>query len=78
MVGRLFLAMLSRLEAQNLLSDASEVKGLGLIMTMYIALAKDMRGCDLLDGSESSQLKKPQFDWGPSRFDDYIHAYANK
>lgn len=78
MTGRLFLGMLSRLEAMDVLSEGSEVKNLGLIMTLYIKLASDMRGMSLLEDDEEEKLKKPSFKWVPSRYDDYIHAYANK
>lgn len=77
MTGHLFLSMLSRLEAMNLLSDTSEVKNLGLIMTLYIKYASYVR-VDLLGELEDEKLKKPSFEWSPSRWDDYIHAYANK
>lgn len=70
--------MLARLEAKNLLSDGSEVKNLGLIMGLYIRLAATMRDGSLLEDNGVEINKKPAFTWKPSRFDDYIHAYANK
>lgn len=78
MIGRLFLAMLSRLEALNLLSDGSPVKNLGLMMTMYIRQASTFREGSLLEDDDEEKLTKPSFKWEPGRFDDYIHAYANK
>lgn len=76
--GRLFLSMLSRLEAQNLLSEGSEVKNFGLIMALYIDFAAGMREIGLLEEGSVEKVQKPPFQWIPSRFDDYIHAYANK
>lgn len=78
MLGRLFLAMLSRLENMDLLSEGSQVKNLGLVMTLCIKQASDARGMDLLQDEDEDKLKKPSFKWVPDRCDDYIHAYANK
>lgn len=78
MTGWLFLAMLSRLENMDLLSESSQVKNLGLVMTLYIKQAADIRGMDALDDNDEEKLKKPSFKWTPDRYDDYIHAYANK
>lgn len=78
MTGRLFLGMLSRLEAMDLFSEGSEVKNLGLIMTLYIKHASDMRDGSVLEDGDEEKLKKTSFKWNPSRYDDYIHAYANK
>lgn len=78
MIGRLFLAMLSRLENMGLLSEGSQVKNLGLVMTLYIKQAADIREMGALDGNDEEKLKKPPFKWTPDRYDDYIHAYTSK
>lgn len=79
LIGRLFLTMLARLEAQGLLVKDSEVKNLGLIMTLYIKLARDMRSGSLLEEDKKESISKPsRFNWTPSRFDEYINVYAIK
>lgn len=77
LVGRLFLTMLARLEAQNLLDENSAVKSLGLIMALYIKLASEMRDGSLLEGDDKETIARPtRFTWIPDQFDDYINAYA--
>lgn len=73
--------MIARLKAQGPLAEDSEVKNLGLIITLYIRLASDMRSGSLLEKGkkESVDLKKPtRFTWTPSRFDEYLNVYAIK
>lgn len=71
--------MLARLEAQNLLTEGSVVKNLGLIMSLYIKLPESLRAGSVLEDDQTETLTKPsRFTWKPTRFDDYIHAYANK
>lgn len=71
--------MLSRLEAKGLLCDGSEVKNLGLIMALYIKLARELRDGSLLEEKWLDCTSKPvSFRWYPSRFEDYINAYALK
>lgn len=79
LIGRLFLTMLSRLEAKDLLADVSDVKNLGLIMALYIKLAATFRAGSLIEGSEKDKVYKPTpFTWTPSKFDDYINGFATK
>lgn len=60
--------MLASLESKELLGKDSEVKDLGLVMALYMQLAKQLRtDFSLLEGDD--QL---------SRFDDYVLAYATK
>lgn len=71
--------MLSRLGAEDLLADVSEVKNLGLIMALYIKLAADFRSGSLLEEGEDEKTTKPsRFSWTPSHFDDYINGFATK
>lgn len=76
LIGRLFLTMLARLEAQNLLKENSEVKNLGMIMALYIKIASVMRSGDLLEVDEEDTHGR--FTWDPSSFDDYVNAYGTK
>lgn len=43
LVARTFLSMLARLERQGLLFETSEVQNLGLIMSLYMKIAADLR-----------------------------------
>lgn len=85
LVGRTFLAMLAQLERQHRLGPDSEVKNLGLIMSLYIKTARDMQINELLnDGDEETvDLKLPDgstekytFDLG--KLDEYILGYAER
>jgi len=68
LAGRVFLSMLASLESKKVLSETSEVKDLGLVMALYMQMAKEFRyDLSLLEGSDQS-----------SRFDDYVLGYANK
>lgn len=68
--------MLARLEAQNLLTQTSEVKNLGLIMALYIKAVADLRSGFLLEDEE--EVTDATFTWTPSNFEDYINAYSTK
>lgn len=71
--------MLSRLEAKGLLSDGSEVKNLGLVMALYIKLADSIRkGCLLEEETAENNSRPDRFRWIPSRFENYINAFALK
>lgn len=71
--------MLSRLGAEDLLADVSEVKNLGLVMALYIKLADGFRSASLLEGDEEEKIVQPApFRWTPSKFDDYINGFASK
>lgn len=60
--------MLACLESKKHLSETSEIKDLGLVMALYMQMAKSYRDdISLLQGKSQS-----------SRFDDYVLAYANK
>jgi hypothetical protein len=59
--------MLAFFESKNMLSETSEVKDLGLIMGLFIKLARDVREYNLLESDEKFE-----------RFDDYVLAYATK
>ncbi|KAK3290822.1 uncharacterized protein B0H64DRAFT_420639 [Chaetomium fimeti] len=85
LVGRTFLAMLAQLERQRRLGPDSEVKDLGLIMSLYIETARTMQVNDLLkDGDEETvELKMPDgstekytFDLG--KLDEYILGYVER
>lgn len=79
LIGRLFLTMLARLEAQKLLSETSDVKNLGLIMALFIKVASNLRSGSLLeDDDEETNARPSSFTWSPAKFDDYINAYAAK
>jgi hypothetical protein len=78
----MFLAMLAKLECEDLLKPDSEVKNLGLVMAMYIKLAVSIRPDYLISDDEDD--KKPKkgskklFKFNCARFDDYVLAYAKK
>ena len=60
--------MLASLESKKLLSETSEVKDLGLVMALYMQIARSLRkDLSILQGSKDM-----------SRFDNYVLAYANK
>ncbi|KAI0182134.1 hypothetical protein GGR52DRAFT_568336 [Hypoxylon sp. FL1284] len=74
LVGRMFLNMFAQLDAQKLVGDASDVKSLGTIMAMYLAIAADMRLSSILKHDGKKGTKK----FEPERFDDAVLSYANK
>ncbi|OIW26346.1 hypothetical protein CONLIGDRAFT_469830 [Coniochaeta ligniaria NRRL 30616] len=68
LAARVFLSMLASLESKKLLSDTSEVKDLGLVMALYMQMAKQYRtDFSLLEGDDQI-----------CHFDNYILTYANK
>lgn len=76
--------MLAGLESQGLLKEDSEIKNIGVVMALYMTLAVQFRQSDVLEGEGTPTSKKKQtgkkssFEFDPSRFDDYVVAYANK
>ncbi|KXX80644.1 hypothetical protein MMYC01_203400 [Madurella mycetomatis] len=80
LVGRMFLAILAKLERANLLGRNSEIQNLGLIMSLFMAVANDHRPYGLLEKSRK-ELIGPAKDkkwWQPHAFDNHILAYARK
>ncbi|KAF7156735.1 hypothetical protein CNMCM5623_000408 [Aspergillus felis] len=81
LAGRMFLAMLAKLEHLNLLKPDSEVKNLGFIMASYIKLAATEDILDLHDVTD--EIKKNNgtnetFTFVRSDFASHILAYAKK
>ncbi|GFG24330.1 hypothetical protein IFM61606_04236 [Aspergillus udagawae] len=81
LAGRMFLAMLAKLEHLNLLKPDSEVKNLGFIMASYIKLAATEDILDLHDVAD--EIKKNNgtdetFTFVRSDFPSHILAYAKK
>jgi hypothetical protein len=77
--------MLAQLERQRRLGPNSEVKNLGLIMSIYIKTAKAMQANDLLeDGNEETvELKMPdgsteKYTFDLAKLDEYILGYAER
>lgn len=80
LIGRMILYMLAQLETQNLLSNDSEIKNLGMIMALFMAFARRSRKYGMLRGTRETGLgpageKKK---WNPNTFDRHILAYARK
>lgn len=68
LAGRVFLSMLTTLESKKLLSETSEVKDLGLVMALYMQVARQLRkDFGIFEGNDKV-----------SHFDDWVLAYANK
>jgi len=85
LIGRTFLTMLAGLESQGLLKEDSEIKNIGVVMALYMTLAVQFRQSDVLEVDEDEPKskkkqtgKKSSFEFDPSRYDDYVVAYANK
>ncbi|GIJ98243.1 hypothetical protein Aspvir_000358 [Aspergillus viridinutans] len=81
LAGRMFLAMLAKLEHLNLLTPDSEVKNLGFIMASYIKLAATEDILDLHDITD--EVKKNNgtdetITFVRSDFPSHILAYAKK
>ncbi|KAL6233293.1 hypothetical protein BDW75DRAFT_215624 [Aspergillus navahoensis] len=69
LLGQMFLTMLATFESRDLLKPDSEVKNVGMVMSLYLSLADELR-----DYFESDDDGEPDL----SRFDHYILAYAKK
>ncbi|KAL0943661.1 uncharacterized protein CTRU02_201548 [Colletotrichum truncatum] len=79
LIGTIFLSMLARLEREDMLKPDSEVKDLGIVMAGFIKIAKVFRDSDLMeDDTKTRKSKKRPFPFVPSKFDEYIAAYAKK
>jgi hypothetical protein len=80
----MFLAMLAKLERQDLLKPDSEIKNLGVIMAMYIKLTDHLRSNDVLPDDDLSDDEDDEISdednesFNPTNFDAYILAYATK
>ena len=73
--------MLAQLERKDLLSNASEIENLGLIMALFMSAARNLREeHGQLEDTEEEPLG-PEGDnrtWKPHAFDNHILAYACK
>ncbi|KAH8892352.1 hypothetical protein GQ53DRAFT_686303 [Thozetella sp. PMI_491] len=92
LVGQAFLSMLSKLHAQKLLAENSEVQNLGHTMALYVKMAAHMRQSNFLvdsvdtppakavakKGKAAKDDNAAVFIYDSNRFDDYVLAYANK
>jgi hypothetical protein len=85
LVGRTFLATLARLERERLLVPDSEVKNVGLVMSLFIKVARDMYDNDLLEEGQEETVKLRAADGSMTRytfdlanFDEYILGYAER
>jgi hypothetical protein len=85
LVGRTFLATLARLERERILVPDSEVKNVGLIMSLFVKVARDMCTNDLLEEGqeETVELKGPdgsttKYTFDLANFDEYILGYAER
>jgi len=85
LVGRVFLAMLSRLERIGRLKPDLEVKNLSLIMSLYIKLAHTLRASDIFTGSDTDKVELKAVDGSAesytfdlNEFDEYICGYADR
>ncbi|KAK4098436.1 hypothetical protein N658DRAFT_488487 [Parathielavia hyrcaniae] len=80
LIGRLFMSMLAQLEGKKLLSKDSEIVNLGLVMALFMDLARSVRDYGLLEESNEESLgpAKEKKHWEPHAFDGQILAYARK
>ncbi|KAI1171151.1 hypothetical protein F4777DRAFT_591438 [Nemania sp. FL0916] len=77
LIGRMFLAMLARLDSLDLLSGDSEVKSLGCTMALYMQMADEWRGENILPEDDRKEYKAKKA-LQPAYFDDAILSYAVK
>lgn len=85
LIGRTFLSMLARLERDKLLSNDSEIKNLGLIMSLWARNAHDMRAQTLLEDPREETMElvgldgtKETFVFDINEWDDYVVGYADR
>lgn len=79
LIGNMFLAMLARLEREDVLKPGSEVRDLGFVMAGFLKVAETFREASLLeDDDKVRKSKKRPFVFVPARFDHYVAAYAKK
>lgn len=69
----MFLDMLARLDDQDLVGDATDVKSLGTFMAVFLKVAPEVREIGIID-SERGDKKTFEED----HFDDAILSYANQ
>ncbi|KAI2601846.1 hypothetical protein GGR54DRAFT_626707 [Hypoxylon sp. NC1633] len=74
LVGRMFLNMLAKLDEQDLVGDATEVRNLGTIMAVYIKIASDLRPYGILEHDDDEKGRKK---FTPEHYDDAVLSYAN-
>ncbi|KAI9367289.1 hypothetical protein BJX61DRAFT_538185 [Aspergillus egyptiacus] len=74
LIAHMFMAMLGNLESAGFLSPESEVKNLGLIMSMYLRLASELTEYSCLPEYSTTSRKTFKID----NFNAYIVAYAKK
>ncbi|KAI1449282.1 hypothetical protein F5Y02DRAFT_370981 [Annulohypoxylon stygium] len=73
LAGCMFLDMLARLDDQDLVGDATDVKSLGTFMAVFLKVAPEVREIGIID-SERGDKKTFEED----HFDDAILSYANQ
>ncbi|KAI1474121.1 hypothetical protein F4774DRAFT_401622 [Daldinia eschscholtzii] len=80
LVGRMFLDMLAKLDDMGLVGDATDVKSLGTIMSIYLVIASEVREVGVLEGEDEDEdddsVDRKVF--RPSEFDEAILSYANR
>ncbi|KAL1838829.1 hypothetical protein VTJ49DRAFT_2186 [Mycothermus thermophilus] len=83
LVGRTFLAMLARLERDNRLGPDSEVKNLGLIMSLYVAMARQWGQLGFFEDGKEETVELAAVDgssvkytFNMNDFPDYVLGYA--
>jgi hypothetical protein len=77
--------MLARLEREKLLSENSEIKNLGLIMSLWVKNANAFQSNDLFENAEEETVElkaldgsTQSFTFDLGNFDDYVLAYVNR
>lgn len=80
MIGRMFLTMLAKLEKEGLLKPDSDLKNIGVVMELYVQVARMLeRMADLLGDEEAVPLfKGSEVKFKPGLFHAYVKAYATK
>lgn len=82
LLGRMFLAMLARLDGLGLIGDNTAVKSLGCTMAMYMTLAGDWGTDNLIsDDDRKRYTSRPNAELDfqlPDSFNDAILSYAQK
>jgi hypothetical protein len=80
LLGRLFMSMLATLEREHLLIKDSEIKNLGLIMSLFMDIAVGLRDYGILEDSNKEALGpvSDKKSWIPHAYENQIYAYALK
>ncbi|KAL2267981.1 hypothetical protein VTJ83DRAFT_2827 [Remersonia thermophila] len=83
LVGRTFLAILARLERDSRLGLDSEVKNLGLIMSLYVTIARTWQEVGLFENGKEETVElaavdgsSVQYTFNMDDYEDYILGYA--